>query len=179
MVKRKLGDHALCLLADMTALPIKDNAIDAYVSLNTVYHIPADEQITAIEEMNRSLKSKGKGIVVYEWFKHSLWMNMAMFPFRLWQFLSNRVKRVISKISPSRVEEKMLYYHAHPLKYLRRNLKTPFKLYVWHAVSVDFMKMYAHGRFGKWLMNQVYRLEENKPEKSGRLGEYPMLVFEK
>ncbi|HEV2355843.1 MAG TPA: methyltransferase domain-containing protein, partial [Puia sp.] len=43
-VKRKLGDKAICVLCDMTNMPFKDGVMGGFVSLNTIYHIPRDEQ---------------------------------------------------------------------------------------------------------------------------------------
>ncbi|MBS1973522.1 MAG: methyltransferase domain-containing protein, partial [Bacteroidetes bacterium] len=39
-VKKKLGNKALCVLCDMTKMPFKDDVMDGFVSLNTIYHIP-------------------------------------------------------------------------------------------------------------------------------------------
>jgi hypothetical protein len=41
-----------------------------------------DEQINAITEMYRVLAKNGKGVVVYDWYKHSILMNVTLLPFR-------------------------------------------------------------------------------------------------
>jgi ubiquinone/menaquinone biosynthesis C-methylase UbiE/uncharacterized protein YbaR (Trm112 family) len=176
--KRKLGDKAICVLCDITKLPFKDHQIDGFVSLNTIYHIPKDEQVKAINELYRVLIKNGRGVVVYDWFKYSLWMNVALLPIRTVSFISNRIKKMVNKISNSE-QEKMLYFFAHKYSFFKENLP-PFKLVVWRSISVHFMKIYIHqGFFGKSILDWVWSIEEKYPEKCGLHGEYPMFVFEK
>jgi ubiquinone/menaquinone biosynthesis C-methylase UbiE/uncharacterized protein YbaR (Trm112 family) len=178
--KKKLGDKGICVLCDMTNMPFKDGKIDGFISLNTIYHIPKDEQLTAVKELYRVLAPKGKGVIVYEWFKHSPWMNVALLPFRGATFIKNRVARTFSKMTNSAAPEKMLYFHAHPYQYFKSNLPFNFKLKVWRTVNVPFMKVYIHDfLFGKKILNWLYEKEERNPEKYGLKGEYPMMVFEK
>ncbi|MFZ1529713.1 MAG: class I SAM-dependent methyltransferase [Ferruginibacter sp.] len=178
--KRKLGDKAICLLCDMTNLPVKDNMIDGFVSLNTIYHIPKDEQVKAITELYRVLQTGGKGVVVYDWYKHSPWMNISLLPFRGVEFIRHRLRNLSAKAAGKGKATKMLYFYAHPYEYFKQHLSVPFKLACWRSVSVPFMKVYAHaGFFGKQLLEKIYRAEEKDPEGCGLKGEYPMFVFEK
>ncbi len=178
--KRKLGDKALCLLCDMTNLPVKDNVIDGFISLNTIYHIPKDEQVKAINELYRVLMPKGKGVVVYDWYKHSPWMNFWLLPFRGVEYIRNRIKDMFARAGGKEKSERMLYFYAHNYAYFKKNLAAPFKLVCWRSISVPFMKTYLHaGLFGKQILNRIYKMEEKKPEKCGLKGEYPMFVFEK
>lgn len=177
--KRKLGDKAICLLCDMTNLPIKDNQIEGFVSLNTIYHIPKDEQIKAITEMYRALKSGGKGVVVYDWYKHSPWMNVSLLPFRGFAYIRNKIKAIVSG-AQGKKPSKMLYFYAHPYEYFKQHLPIPFKLACWRSISVPFMKVYTHSwLFGKQILQSIYNKEEKQPEVCGLKGEYPMFVFEK
>lgn len=178
--KRKLGAKAICLLCDMTNLPVKNNVIDGFVSLNTIYHIPKDEQVKAITELHRVMQPGGKGVVVYDWYKHSPWMNLTLLPFRGVEFIRNRLKSFVSKAAGKGEPAKMLYFHAHNYDYFKQQLKIPFKLVCWRSISVPFMKTYLHeGLGGKKLLDKIYNMEEEQPEKCGLNGEYPMFVFEK
>lgn len=177
--KRKLGDKALCVLADMTNMPFKDGAVDGFVSLNTIYHIPKDQQATAIKELYRMLKTGGKGVVVYEWFKHSPWMNFWMFPFRAFVYTKNRIFDGVAKLAGKKDSGRRLYYYAHSQEYFQKNLP-PYKLRVWRSLSVHFMRYYLHSWLGgKQILDWVYNKEEKDPETCGYKGEYPALVFEK
>ena len=174
--KRKLGDKGICVLCDMTNMPFKDGRIDGFVSLNTIYHIPKDEQLTAMKELYRVLAKGGKGVIVYEWFKHSPWMNFWLVRSRGMMFIKNR----LPKLSGKGASGKLLYFHAHPYQYFKDNLSFPFRLRVWRTINVPFMKAYIHkALFGKQILNWLYKKEEANPEKYGLKGEYPILLFEK
>lgn len=178
--KRKLGEKAICLLCDLTKLPIKDGIADGFVSLNVVYHIPKDEQINAISEMYRVLAKNGKGVVVYDWYKHSILMNVTLLPFRAFEFFRHRIKALFAKAAGQSKPQKMLYFHAHPYEYFKANMPMPFKLAVWRVVSVPFMKVYLHPfLFGKQLLKLIWNWEEKYPEYTGKNGEYPLFYFEK
>lgn len=177
--KRKLGRKGLCVLCDMTNMPFKDGVMDGFVSLNTVYHIPKDEQVTAIRELYRVLAPNGKGVVVYDWFKHSAWMNFWMLPFRGFVFLKNRLLDAVGKLFHTKGADRRLYFYAHTPQFFKQNLP-PHQLKVWRSLSVHFMRYYIHSwLFGKQILDWVYRKEEKEPERCGLKGEYPMLVFEK
>jgi SAM-dependent methyltransferase len=179
-VKKKLGDKAICVLCDMTNMPFKNDCIDGFISLNTIYHIPKDEQVTAIKELYRVLMPKGKGVIVYEWFKHSAWMNFWLFVPRVGMFAKNRLNRVASKIRGSRPPGKLLYFHAFPYQYFKANLPFDFRVAVWRSVSVPFLKIYIHKNFmGEKILDWLYAKEEKEPENCGRKGEYPMFLIEK
>jgi ubiquinone/menaquinone biosynthesis C-methylase UbiE len=177
--KRKLGERGICVLCDMTNMPFKEGSIDGFVSLNTIYHIPKNEQLTAMKELYRVLKKGGKGVIVYEWFKHSPWMNFWLVRSRGWMFVKNRVSRLFGKLSSSS-PKKLLYFHAHSYEYIKANLPFAFRLAVWRTINVPFMKAYIHGWFfGKQILDWLYRKEEENPAKYGLKGEYPILIFEK
>lgn len=177
--RKKLRNKGIYVLADMTNMPFKDNVIDAFISLNTIYHIPKNQQITAMKELYRLLKPGRSGVIVYDWFKHSLWMNAALLPFRAVEFLSNRIRSFLSTVSGTAGPSKRLYFYAHRLDFLKKNLPE-FKLRVWRTVSVPFLRYYIHTSLnGKQWLEKLYELEEKHPEKCGRNGEYPMFVFEK
>lgn len=177
--RKKLGEKGLYILADMCNMPFKDQVMDGFVSLNTIYHIPKGEQAQAIRELYRLLAPKGKGVVVYDWYKHSSWMNVCMLPFRGFVFIKNRLLSLINKLLGKAEPQKRLYFYAHNYDYFKQNLP-PFKLAVWRTLSVHFMRYYIHqALFGKQILNWVFNKEEKEPELCGRKGEYPMFIFEK
>ena len=175
--RKKLGDKGIYLLCDMTNLPIKKGAVDGFLSINTIYHIPKEEQLKAMQELYRVLSPGGKGAIVYEWYKYSPWMNFWLLPVRGFNYFRNKLRKMSPSIKGS---GSGLYYFVYPYEYLRDNLGIPFKVGVWRTVSVDWMKMYIHkGLFGRQVLDWLYKQEEKSPEKYGRKGEYPILAFEK
>lgn len=176
--RKKLGDKGIYVLADMTNMPFKDNVMGGFVSLNTIYHIPKDEQVQAINELYRVLAKGAKGVVVYDWYKHSPWMNIALLPFRSVVYIKNRILSLIGKLI-NKKPHKRLYFYAHTQYFFRHSLP-PYKLMVWRTLSVPFMRYYIHSwLFGKQILRWIYAKEEQNPELYGTKGEYPMLVFEK
>lgn len=170
--QHKLGNKGIYLLCDITQLPLQDNAIDAVVSLHTLYHVPQNQQQTAFEELYRVLKPGGKSVVVYSWGKHALLMTLFLFPFKF-------AKRLLDRL---RNKKPALYFHAHPFAWFKRNIQTAYatQLYVWRSINVPFSKVYVHDWFlGRQLLKAVYHLEEKFPALMGRFGAYPLFVTEK
>jgi ubiquinone/menaquinone biosynthesis C-methylase UbiE/uncharacterized protein YbaR (Trm112 family) len=179
---RKLGDKAICILADITNLPLVDNLVDSAISLHTIYHVPKDEQQQAFEEIFRVLEPGGKAVVVYHWGDYSLAMNIFMFHYQAAR-LFRKVLRMVFKStgSPASSNEPKLYFYAHRYSWFTsQSWPLPFELVPWRSVSVPFLKFYIHPRlFGRQFLNLILTLEERFPRLAGRLGQYPMFVFHK
>jgi SAM-dependent methyltransferase len=60
----KLKEKGLYVLADATSLPFDNNFADAVISSHAIYHIPRDEQQTAVAEMCRVLKDNSQCIII-------------------------------------------------------------------------------------------------------------------
>ena len=119
-------------------------------------------------------------MVVYDWYKHSPWMNMSLLPFRGVEFIRHRLRGMAAKAAGKDKASKNLYFFAHPYEYFKKHLDIPFKLVSWRSVSVPFMKVYTHSWFfGKKILEKIYRKEEKDPFICGLKGEYPMFIFEK
>jgi hypothetical protein len=94
-------------------------------------------------------------VVVYDWYKHSAWMNFYLLPFRGFVFIKNRLLGLLSKLLGKGEPAKRLYFYAHTYSYFRENLP-PFKLAVWRSLSVPFMRYYIHpALFGKKILNWI------------------------
>jgi len=168
--KEKLGDKGIYLQCDVTRLPLRDGTVDGFVSLHTIYHIPAELQLSAFEELQRVLAPGKTGVVVYSWGVRSVPMTIATF----------NIRGVVQALLPRRAR-RHLYFKPHSYRWLRRNVATDssWTLAVWRSVNVTFMRRYVHGERGKRLLDKVYRLEERWPRLFGRLGQYPLLVYRK
>src|SRR5512141_2354032 len=53
--RRRLGDHALCVVADVANLPFAPGVFDGAVSLHTLHHLPLEDQSRAYGEIYRVL----------------------------------------------------------------------------------------------------------------------------
>ena len=168
--KKKLGDKGIYLLCDVTRLPLKNNKIDAVVSLHTLYHVPKDEQLLAFSELYRVLKPQGKSVVVYSWGRHSLLMRLFLLPQKLFSFIK---RKLISK------KGETLYFYAHPYQWFSSEIAAHYstELFSWRSVNVPFLKTFVHGLLGgKNLLKVIFWLEERFPYYMGRFGAYPVFV---
>ncbi|MBS0289718.1 MAG: class I SAM-dependent methyltransferase [Proteobacteria bacterium] len=170
--KTKLGKKGRYLLCDVTNLPIKDNTIDAQVSLHTIYHVPALEQAMAFSELYRVLKPGGASVVVYSWGARSLLMNLLMLPFKA----ASKLKRTIKMTKAN-----SLYFYTHSFQWFCQEIQPKYQtqLYPWRSVNVPFLKLYIHGLPGRWLLRFIYAMEERFPKLMGRIGAYPLFVSKK
>ena len=194
--RRKLGDKGVYILGDITNLPLQSDAIDAVVSLHTIYHVPKDEQRNAFEELYRVLKPGRQGVIVYT-FTDSPLMRLGAAPARWYNALRHSapargLKRILGKKPASaapaphdRVTRDSqgvgFYFYAHSLKWFTsQTWSFPLRIVAWRSMDVQFMRKYIHPRrFGKLLLAMIYSLENLFPRFTGRHGAYPMFLLQK
>jgi len=175
--KKKLKMGGFYLLCDITNLPIKDNQIDAVVSLHTLYHVSKEQQLSAFAQLYRVLKPMGTSVVVYSWGGKSLLMNLCLFPFKLSTLLKRKLKSTLYPI-----QEKSLYFYAHNYAWFKKEIKTQYhaKLFTWRSVNVPFLKTFIHAKWGgKTWLKGLFWLEEKFSPFLGRIGAYPVFVSTK
>jgi ubiquinone/menaquinone biosynthesis C-methylase UbiE/uncharacterized protein YbaR (Trm112 family) len=191
--RKKLGDHGIYLLCDITNIPLLENVVDAFLSLHTVYHVPAAEQKSAFAELQRVLKSGRTGVVVYSWGKKALLMRIVSpwlkFVKGCRRFLVEFRKRVRG-ISFLDQEKKITcitkiekpYFHAHTYKWMREEV-FPLgytDMACWRSVSVPFLRYLVHPHlFGKQFLMVLYWLEGRYKHFFARYGQYPILICQK
>lgn len=171
--KRRLGAHALCVLGDITALPFADGVMDAFVSVHTVYHVPADEQAGAIAELYRVLKPAGRGVVVYSWGAQAPLL-------KRYAPLVERRKAHAAQDAPPALPD--LYFHPRDHAWYQREIaaRYPVRLRVWRSVEKEFLATLVRSRWSALLLlAPLWLAEELMPERFGRLGIGPMFVFAK
>lgn len=188
--RRKLGDRALYFQCDITRLPIRSGAVDAFVSLHTIYHVPAELQLAAFRELERVCAGGGCGAVVYSWGEHSIPMRLLAARWRPLRAL----KRLARKLVPTPLVRMLkgdpaspepgggLYFHAHDIRWFRENVNAGggWRIAVWRSVSVPFTKRWIHPRLlGGAALRLLYAVEERWPASVGGIGQYPMLLFRK
>jgi ubiquinone/menaquinone biosynthesis C-methylase UbiE/uncharacterized protein YbaR (Trm112 family) len=176
----KLGDRGLYLLGDVTNLPLRDGCCDGAVSLHTLFHVPADQQVQAFREFQRVLRPGAAGVVVYSWGPHCWAMRLALAPFKLCkrpeQWLRRLVKRLRGKSAAPSAPG--LYFHAHRRRWFREQLgDLELEFAVWRSLSVPFMRKFIRPwLFGRMLLRAAFHLEERFPRAAARWGFYPLIV---
>ena len=180
--QQKLGSKGIYLLCDLTALPLKDNAVNAFVSLHTIYHIAAAQQITALTELNRVLKKGFSGVVVYSWGNHFTLMTLFQPRLLLQKIRNLRHFQAEKPISEASIQAAGFYFHAHPPRWFDEVLTKKFdiNLATWRSLNVwvgrRFIKSWF---FGKLILKILFFLENQCPRFLGRYGQYPLFIFKK
>jgi hypothetical protein len=182
--RKQLGAAGRYVQCDITHLPFKTSAMDAVLSLHTIYHVPAEEQKIAFDEVARVVKPGCPVVVVYDWANHSLLMTIATAP-RLAVRAFLRCRRFLGKKKGCKgagLSAPELYFHPHGHPWMKRNLLSRYAvdIMVWRSVSIPFLRMYIHRWLaGKLFLRFIYRLEEAFPGLLGRFGAYPMFIIRK
>lgn len=173
--KRKLGDKGIYILSDIVNLPLKDNSVDAAISLHVIYHVPKDEQSIAFREIHRVLKPGSSAVVVYSWGGHSLLMKLAPA-----QKTSGKEETKPSSKSRANPEPRM-YFCAQSYEYFAgQKWKIDLDILIWSSVNTRFTKKYIHRwLFGKQILSVIYWLEDKFPHLAGRFGQYPAFIIKK
>jgi ubiquinone/menaquinone biosynthesis C-methylase UbiE/uncharacterized protein YbaR (Trm112 family) len=190
--RKKLGSRGIYILGDITNLPLREDVCDAVMSLHTIYHVPADEQSSALRELYRVLKPGGTALVIYNWGEHSLLMRMARIPLHkrslaVFHFLQRLVglrKKKSEAAQPSLPPRpaRSLYFYAHDYKWFATELGRycHFDLVCWRIVDQEFLVYYIRPHFfGKTLLQLIYGWESSFPRLAGRLGMFPMFIIKK
>jgi len=177
--QRKLGDKGVYLLADITNLPLKDDAVDAAISLHTIYHVPKDEQSKAFHEIHRVLAPGSSAVVVYSWGPRSALMNLMLFPIPIIRAMRATAKRLANMRGKD--FRPRLYAHMHDYKWFaEQKWGFDFDIVAWRSLSHHFSKVYVHSwLFGKQILKLFFWLEKSFPTVIGRIGQYPLLVLKK
>jgi len=174
--KRRLGDHAICVLGDITALPLRDGCVDNFVSLHTIYHVPAAEQADAVAELFRVLQPKREGVIVYSWGARAA--------------INRWAERAARWIAPPRSGPTStplpaglgLYFSPQDFDWYRREVaaRFPTRLRIWRSVGKEFLQYFVRGPVSAALLLwPLYIAEQAFPRWFGRIGICPMFVLRK
>lgn len=166
IAKKKLGDRGIYILGDLTQLPIADAAIDAAISFHTIYHIPADEQGRAFEEIHRVLRQDGQAAVIYTW-------GYSPLTARLLRALDALNIPTASGDAPSG-----LYYHPHEKEwFLSRNWPFEYDIRAWRTMPAVALQRLGSGVIERALYATLFQLENLFPKFFGLHGQYPLIVI--
>lgn len=166
------------ICGDITDIPLADNICDAVICQHTLYHVPRKQQKTAVEELHRVTKSKGKVAIVYSWFYHSWLMNITLLPLQIFRIARYFTSKMYVKLFPKKAR---LYFYPHSPRWFRQfSFSKDIEIYVWRSLNTQFLKVYIHDwLFGKQILQKIKKLEEKHPKLMGRLGDYPVIVITK
>jgi SAM-dependent methyltransferase len=172
---------AICVLGDLTSLPIADSVIDDVISLHTIYHIPDVLQNAAVEELVRILKPGGRTIIVYSWdwsplmdAIHRASAFVRKFKRSLFRTASQDPEKITFSIPP-------LYYCAKGRDWFRSlQIKYGAELRLWSSTSGLFNDIFfRENGLGRFLAQLVFLAESVAEPLAAWYGQYPMFVIAK
>lgn len=173
----KHGQNAFFICGDMLHLPLKANVADAVLCQHALFHVPANLQKKAMDELVRVAREGSRVVIVYDWFYHSWLMNLTLAPLQLYRIARHFAGKVYARI----FKKNSLYFFSHSPRWFRKN--NPGKkidFFTWRSINKYFSTIYFHEKAGgKKLVNLLWKMEEKYPRLMGKIGEYPVIVIEK
>ena len=183
--KKRLGDHGLCVVADVANLPFKDDAFDGIVSMHTIHHLPMDEHRAAYGELYRVLGKEKKAVVVNGW-GDPLLMKVAKPFIRLTKFIRFRSRgkefSLIKRKKAAQEDNVGTFIRKADAHWLREELSdlTSIEIYAWRSVNTHFLRTFIHAVLGgKFFLKILFWKEDVFTRFFGEHGQYPMVVFKK
>jgi ubiquinone/menaquinone biosynthesis C-methylase UbiE len=97
----RAGKKGIFVCGDITNIPISDNSCDTVLSQHTLYHIPKNDQLTAVKEMYRVAKTGSKIVIIYDWFYHSWFMNITLNFIQLYRIIRHFAGKMYVRLAAS------------------------------------------------------------------------------
>lgn len=182
--RKRIKNHGLFVVADISHMPFKKDVFDDAVSLHTIHHLPPEEYQPAYFELKRVLKSGAAAVVVNGW-SDSVFMRIFHLPMRIMEKLFHvGEEKKVNLESDNETKQKPAGTFVHKLT--ATNLRCllgedfPIKISVWRSVSVRFLRaMIQPSLLGKMWLQVLFMKEEWFPEFFGEFGQYPLITFKK
>jgi len=197
--RSKLKDKGLYVVADLTKLPFKDGIFDASICAHVLYHIPQDEQKSAVEELYRTLKKDSICVIIYMWpgsilmkfvsasraFIEKLKHLVSIVPGTrfIMERLTNPGKKNIS--NRDKGEEQIpppLYCQPNDYQWFRETLPKDWitEILCWRSFDRVFSRIFVVNNFlGRILLDLIFTLENNFSRTLGKIGRHPMIIIKK
>ena len=190
---KKRLEKGLFVMGDVTSLPFKNEIFGGVISANTLYHIDANQQESAVSELYRVLEKSGVLVILYSNGKHAL--------YRYWhRNLGKAILRLtglkyLKNIFVHETEEKhtsnkksrtkpRLYFHAFPISWFESTLKKlqikNFTISCYYLLHYKTTKKFIPNNFlGKGILHMISWLEDSFPEKLASWGQYTKIITHK
>jgi SAM-dependent methyltransferase len=191
--RERIGEHGLFVVGDIARLPFAKNTFSGIVSLHTIHHLPGEEQERSFLELHRVLRSGGKAAVVYSWGLFSPLMRIFRAPIRWIRILRTKLRgqdredggretasQQNRRSRDARLHAAGTFTFKHDYGWVRERLEAlpGFEIRVWRSVSTAFLRTFIHGKaLGRFWLRIVFVLEELAPRFFGRIGQYPLILF--
>jgi len=174
-----VGKKGIYICGDITNIPIQDHSVDTVLSQHTLYHIPKDDQKTAVEEMYRVAKPESKIVIIYSWFYHSWFMNLSLNLIQIYRIVRHFAGKIYIRLVKSKPR---LYFYPHSPRWFRKTFAfgKDIEFYCWRSTNKYFLDFYIHKWLcGKKILDKLIRIEDKYSKFMGKFGDYPAIVITK
>jgi len=189
--RKRIGSHGLFVVADVANLPFKPGAFDGAVSLHTLHHIPAEEQVKAYGEVYRVMAPGSSAVVVNGWTSSRLMHRLD----GLVRAMESLQRRFRPRAGSQQVDPQPAgpqgaaperpagtFVHKINAAWLEQAFSGRMDLEIrcWRSVSVRFLRAVVHASLaGRLWLRCLYALEDRFPRFMGVNGQYPLIVIRK
>ncbi len=173
----KAGKRGIFICGDITNIPIQDNSVDTVLCQHTLYHIPKNDQLTAVNELYRVAKLNSKIVIIYCWFYHSWFMNLSLNVIQLYRIFRHFAGKLYVKMVNSKPR---LYFYPHSPKWFKRSFvfSQDIDFYCWRSTNKYYLNVYIHSwLFGEQILNKLSRIEDKYTKFMSVFGEYAAIVI--
>ena len=192
--RKKLGRTAMCVTADIAALPFRGDVFDGVLCAHVLYHLPPDEQAPAAGELRRVLRRDGVAVIVYTWStclmtQIALLLNprkvLPRIPGMRWvwrAFFKPSGDHAASGASAQVEAPPSLYFQPQDYAWYRDSVakQGATALSCWQSISLPFSQAFIFdGKCGALLLRALAGLEAWFPALMGRIGAYPVFILRK
>lgn len=192
--RRMLGAGSFYVVGDLVSLPFREGSFDGIVAAHVLYHVPKDEQETAVRELHRTLAQGGRCVILYARPSSPVSRFTRRFHPRrlaskipgvrpLWRAFSGAGREPGGAPPRAQIDPvPYLYFHAHDYPWFKTTFPADWKLSVrpWSMVDVAFTKAFLpDNHVGAFLLRVIFGFEDKFPRLALRLGCYPMVVIQK
>jgi len=175
----RAGKKGIFICGDITNIPIKDYVCDAVLCQHTLYHIPKNEQKTAVNEMSRVTANNGKVVIIYSWFYHSWFMNLSLNIIQLYRIVRHFAGKLYVKTFKSKPR---LYFYPHSPGWFKKSFSFSknIEFYCWRSTNKYFLDIFIHKKlFGKKILEKLMNIEKKHSRFMSTFGDYPAIVITK
>jgi SAM-dependent methyltransferase len=189
--RSKIQDKGLYVVADVTQLPFRDGVFDAAISAHVLYHVPSDEQGTALMELYRTLRDPGVCIVVYGQFTGlsahlepltRLVGRILALGQRIVGAQKHKREHRVGDSGPAESDETPpLYAYAHDRQWFQETIPREWNVDIrcWSIIDQSFTKRFVPDNlFGRYILGTIYWLETLFPHSLAWIG-YQTIVIRK
>jgi hypothetical protein len=181
------------VVADVANLPFKDGVFEGVVSLHTLHHIPAGEQVKAYGEVYRVMALNSSAVVVNGWTASRIMNRLNGLVLLMERLLKREKGRPSQASAPLEDPDSSntatpvgrpagTFVHKIDAAWLRQSVGARMDLEIrcWRSVSVRFLRAVIHPRLGGRLwLGLLFWLEDRFPGFLGENGQYPLVIIRK